>query len=392
MQHQVIIGCIYTCKNVEKGCGVWNIAKKRADKATQFTSYVGECWKQYPEEVCERYEHVITPVSDDGGSTMISPGLCEKLLYDQGTFEGFARQLQNSLDLRRRSAEKDYYQFVWTEVQKMRERSKPAQMSDECFDAYKSLQWPRFDSEPIEETFKMPCGATCQRIFHEAYDKIEDYLLHDLFSRRPGKILRWDGTFAIMKKTMDAPPTEATNDALVKILGEYGHLLTWAFTEAEDDEVVQRLLYFLKMRAFRLGGQPAVDEVIAAYTDTCCQGRLDPESHFLTSLFPMCKRAPLKDVFHGVKGILNETTGFGHPLYESLRKGLWKAVFKWDEESVQEALAHFKQKDKDGQQLADICARDIMFEKKEYRESMYNYINEHATEVERDVRKLYKDI
>jgi hypothetical protein len=58
------------------------------------------------------------------------------------------------------------------------------------------------------------------------------------------------------------------------------------------------------------------------------------------------------------KGHLNETTGFSHPLYESLRKGLWKVILKWNEESVQEGLAHFKQKYNNGKQLADIFARD----------------------------------
>jgi hypothetical protein len=70
---------------------------------------------------------------------------------------------------------------------------------------------------------------------------------------------------------------------------EYGHLLTWAFTKAEADEVVQCLLYFLKMRAFHLGGQPAGDEVIAAYTGACCQGLLQPKTHYLTFIFPNCK-------------------------------------------------------------------------------------------------------
>jgi hypothetical protein len=231
-----------------------------------------------------------------------------------------------------------------TEVQKTNEMCKPTKMTDKIFEEYKSMKWPRFDSEPTRATFKMPCGNTCQRIFHEAYDKIEDCLLCDLFSRKPGKMLRWDGTFAIMAATMDAPEAEAMNEALVKTLSEHGHLLTWAFTEAEDDEVVQRLLCFLKMRAFCLGGQPAVDEVIAAFTDTCCQGKLLPETHCLTSIFPNCKRAPLKDPFHGVKGILNETTGFGHPLHETLRKGLWRIILKWDEESVKEGLAHLKKR------------------------------------------------
>jgi hypothetical protein len=46
-------------------------------------------------------------------------------------------------------------------------------------------------------------------------------------------------------------------------------------------------------------------------------------------MFPNCKQAPLKDVFHRAKGILNETTGFSHPLHESFCEDLLKAVLKW---------------------------------------------------------------
>jgi hypothetical protein len=183
------------------------------------------------------------------------------------------------------------------EVQKTREMSKPAKMHDECFEAHKLLRWPRFDLEPTKATFKMPCGVTCQRIFHEACGKIEDHLLCNLSSWKTGKSLRWDGMFAIVAKMMDSPTAEATKDALVKILGEHGCLLTWAFTQAEDDAVVKHLLCFLKMQAFCLGGQPAVDEVIAAHTDACCQeGLLLPETHFFTSIFQIASKPPAPSV------------------------------------------------------------------------------------------------
>jgi hypothetical protein len=108
-----------------------------------------------------------------------------------------------------------------TKVQKTREMSKPAKV-DERFESHESLQWPRFNLVPTAATFKMPCADTCQRIFHEACNEIEDCLLRKLFSRKPGKILRWDGTFAIMAKMMDHPEAEVTNDVLAKILGEHG--------------------------------------------------------------------------------------------------------------------------------------------------------------------------
>jgi hypothetical protein len=60
-----------------------------------------------------------------------------------------------------------------------------------------------------------------------------------------------------MMKTMDAIDTEDPNDACIKLVGEYSHLCTYAFSESENDAVIQQLLYFVKKRILRLGGEAA---------------------------------------------------------------------------------------------------------------------------------------
>jgi hypothetical protein len=91
----------------------------------------------------------------------------------------------------------------------------------------------------------------------------------------------------------------------------------------------------------QLGGQESVDAVLAMYDDTCCQNSIDPSDHFLPKLFPNCKRAPLKDVFHHVQGVLDQTKGFFHPLHETYAAGIWDIVLLWEKESEDAALNNF---------------------------------------------------
>jgi hypothetical protein len=42
--------------------------------------------------------------------------------------------------------------------------------------------------EAVPVVITVPCANTRQSIFHEAHDKIEDCLLRDLLSRKPGEI------------------------------------------------------------------------------------------------------------------------------------------------------------------------------------------------------------
>jgi len=105
-----------------------------------------------------------------------------------------------------------------------------------------------------------------------------------------------------MSKTMDSPYAEESNNVQLKILGEYGHILTYAHCGSERNEAKERLLFYLKRR-MRWNGH-SVEDVIAAYDDTCCQNQDDPTDHFLPLIFPSCWRAPLKDAWHGVQVVL----------------------------------------------------------------------------------------
>jgi hypothetical protein len=87
------------------------------------------------------------------------------------------------------------------------------------------------------------------------------------------------------------------------------------------------------------------------YDDTCCQNATDPSDHFLLRLFPNCKRAPLKDIFHHVNGVLDQTEGFGHPLHDTYAAGIWDIILLWEKESEDVALNHFLRHHEDGRNI-----------------------------------------
>ena len=97
------------------------------------------------------------------------------------------------------------------------------------------------------------------------YARVEPYLLRDLFSRLPGKFLRVDGTYEIMKKTMNLNDAESPNNCLTVVMGEFGHIVSFAFSEAESDKVTQRLFYFIKKRIERVSNAAAVHDVVAEW-------------------------------------------------------------------------------------------------------------------------------
>ena len=92
--------------------------------------------------------------------------------------------------------------------------------------------------------------------------------------------MRVDGTYEVMKKTMNLTDAEAPNKCLTVVMGEFGHILSFAFSESESDTVTARLFYFIKKRIERLSSTQAVLEVKAVYSNTCCNNG-DPTKHWL---------------------------------------------------------------------------------------------------------------
>ena len=130
------------------------------------------------------------------------------------------------------------------------------------------------------------------------FRSLRPHLRRDLLSRVPGRILRWDGTYDLAKKLMADGLSELSAEVLLLVCGEYGHIVFFAFADAESDTNWKLINILLKKRCERLGMQH-VDKVIAAYTDTCCCNLDDPSKHWFAKLWPNATRAPLKDALHG---------------------------------------------------------------------------------------------
>jgi hypothetical protein len=133
-----------------------------------------------------------------------------------------------------------------------------------------------------------------------------------------------------MKKTMNMSNKEELNGVQVKILGEYNHLVSFVQCGAEENLVFERPFHFLHKSILQIGREAEAKKLVTVYSDTCCQNSKNLNDHFITNFFPNCKRAPLKDIFHGIELVLYETTGFGHPLHNAFHDDLWGAILKWE--------------------------------------------------------------
>ena len=85
-------------------------------------------------------------------------------------------------------------------------------------------------------------------VFDAGFEIICPYLERDLFSRSPGRIVRFDGTYKVAMKTNDNAEAEEEIKCLVIATGEFGHVLLWFFCSAEGAKVFQQLNYLLKRR------------------------------------------------------------------------------------------------------------------------------------------------
>jgi hypothetical protein len=377
------------------------VAAKKVKKpkvAASFTTWTGKCWSSYPLRVRRQYSDYVTRL-DDGGSTFVTPDLCSAILDDRKTFADTANDLKESFGEIEMRAIAAYYNFVQDEDSRsFIPNDKPGTM-DEHFLVVQpkkrlspTQKWPDFDTEMFRDTFgNLPGKDAVKSIFEKAFELVEPHLLRDLLTRLPGRLMRWDGTFRLMKKTMNDPGSDGTNTVALLVFGEDGHIISFAFAESETDENIQRLLYFIRKQMLRLGGQHSVDAVISAYSDVCCENVTDVEKHWYVRMFPNAT-SPRKDLFHGLKLVTEETVSGTHPLNAAFCKGLRDCFLKWDEDSVNEALAMFLKDDNGGKGLVHEVARSNMLQTRRYTEGIKNFVDDNREEAEKKALELYKTI
>lgn len=179
------------------------------------------------------------------------------------------------------------------------------------------MKWEPLVPGELHAIFKPLTAPMLTRLFDKAYTWLEPYFLRDLFSWEAGQILRWDGQYKVAAKIKNDPELGDEANALLLCMGEWGQILSGVFCNSEDDKNVQRMLFIVRQWLMKFhGGQAAVDKIVMAYTDVCCKGLKDPEMHWIQHLFRNIPRAPLKDIFHTMKLVMDapSTAGAGHPL------------------------------------------------------------------------------
>ena len=166
------------------------------------------------------------------------------------------------------------------------------------------------------------------------------------------------------KQRNDKESSEETK-CLHVVWNEWGHILSFAFAGSENSQCFQTINFYIKKRCERLG--KPVEDVVAAFSDTCCDGNRDPTAHWITAIWPGCP--PNIGIFHTQKRITEATT----PHYELsplLCRLVSKAFLQFDKTSTDHVVAHYMHRTKSG--YTHDVAVDQMLRKSSYKKKVKN--------------------
>jgi hypothetical protein len=273
-------------------------------RAHTFQPWTKECFRLYPDVIRKKYSGYVYGLGEDEEPQYLpSPELAHRLLDTDTNFSALEKELKNHFGIITQKAVQDYQLFVT-------EHGTPKTRSSQIPDFFRQaaaatakpttmFKWPEFDRKAFEEDFAPPGYGAIRTMFFIVFRSIRPHLRRDLLSRVPGRILRWDGTYDLAKKLMADGLSELSAAVLLLVCGEYGHIVFFAFADAESETNWKLINLLLKERCERVGMQH-VQKVIAAYTDTCCCNLKNPSKHWFAIIWPNATRAPLKDPLHGM--------------------------------------------------------------------------------------------
>jgi hypothetical protein len=98
LTHDILIGGVFRCYNFDSGCAKYVGKSEKAKSPSQFTTYSGALWSQYPEPVRDRYYSYISKIEDRVTNNMVSVGFANRLLYHHHSFESFSDDTKKSMD------------------------------------------------------------------------------------------------------------------------------------------------------------------------------------------------------------------------------------------------------------------------------------------------------
>ena len=354
-----------------------NGARKSGDSSdlvgqSTVVAYSDKVFPMYPDAIKRRYsEYLFTEAEDGaGGAILFNRALAYEVLKDETNFSELLRHMNEAFDRCLLAAIGAYVDFTKT------------QSNDS------SCPWPDFDVESYRKAFAPPSSVnTIIKIFHQSFALIFPALKRDLFSRLPGNSVKMDGTFRFLKKTMNDKQSSEETKCLHVIWDQYGYVLSWAFAGPENDECFQRMMYHLRLRCERVGKEH-VNAVKAAFSDTCCQGLQDVTDHWITYIWPECKRAPYRDLFHAIKRV-SDATQPHHELGEPFNKLLSASILEWDETSKKHVANLFIKKER--RKLVPELAREEVVKRPLYKKKVKNYTPSKDS-MEAALREAYTNI
>jgi hypothetical protein len=326
------------------------------EKATfhSFSTLTDAVWNIYPEPIRQAYNRHLGGLDTDISTTLASRALCHHLITCAETPTNIARDMENYYKFVRLRMDEQYRAFIDREKAKSlavtRDTGKITShfLNKNASSAQASKgetwnDWPKLDYEYMGKYFAPLSVQTLVRLLRREYDLVKSYFRRDILSRHADEILRWDGTYKLMMKTMDSPDSEMETKVLLIVMGKLGHVLFWAFAEQEDMKSWQRINLLLAKRSMHIDPTGALAKlVVHAYSDTCCgDSPKDPTKHWLGWIYPNVKRAPGKDAFHGCKMITGSTNP-KHELHDAFCKRVSKLVLQNDQDSEDAAFAAYQ--------------------------------------------------
>jgi hypothetical protein len=337
-----------------------------------FVSWSSASFNQYPNEVKATFAHYVYGLAEEGEPKRLpSPQLALNILNTRNSFASIGESLEQAFELKVEQACSDYHSFVQEFGQEFSQPTKQAQLfgaPSVAPVAPKTVtSWPAFDRKTFKAEFGPPKAEAIDHMFWACYNTIEPFLDRDLYSRSPGRLLRWDGTFNLANKLIDVPELDSIG-ALLIIVGEWGDIMWYAFADAEGDQNWQIAHFFLMKRCERMGHKQ-LHAVVDGFDDLGSGTLKDPRRHWFAKIWPNVKRAPRKDCFHGGNRVLKSTVGATHPINDAFSKKLGGALLYFPNSEISKATTQFV---KENPNVRQEVAKELVRTNQRFKRKMCN--------------------
>ena len=401
-----LVGPVYDCEN--PSCAGKPPTEPEADgtlarqnmaicksRAHQFVVWSKDCFSAYPTEVQACYSKYLQGIGmNNDNVTFAAADLIADILDDRNTFARIEDDLASEFERLQEDAEESHKRFVKLHGENPSRASGRGNL--DAFLASGSLRpptmvvWPSFDRDAFQKEHGPPKEDATESLYFIAFERIKPFLIRDECSRLPDRIVSWDGTFSLAKKTMGDLLCDEEPNVIALFYDEYGRVLFHGFAGSEAPIHWQRINYFVRSRCER-AGLAKVHGVVDAYSDLCCENFDDRKQHWIVNIWPSITEAPKKDLFHAMQMVTGGTRGVSNQLHANFCSDLTCSALKFTEGSICKAVDCFQAQNPSFPREA---ARREVLSGEVWRKKMYNFtapVNETEAAVLQVFAKLEED-